>query len=92
MGKGLLADSRSQGIYSSVIVENAIGDSATMSQVLGWDTLINAFYLPGTLVNLFSSWLAQTYSLFLLTGWSSRNRQARTQVGDLYPYTQHSTN
>jgi len=37
------------GIYSSVIVENAIGDSATMSQVLGWDTLINAFYLPGTL-------------------------------------------
>lgn len=37
------------GIYSSVIVDQ-IAPNATMSQTLGYDVLINAFYVPGTLI------------------------------------------
>ncbi|KAK9899730.1 MFS general substrate transporter [Cystobasidium minutum MCA 4210] len=39
-------------IYSSVIISGAIPEG-TMSQVLGWDVLTNAFYLPGTIIGAF---------------------------------------
>ncbi|KAM0750591.1 MFS general substrate transporter [Meredithblackwellia eburnea MCA 4105] len=37
------------GIYSSTIVD-AIIPNGTMSQNLGWDILINFFYIPGTMI------------------------------------------
>jgi len=53
------------GIYSSNIVDAIIPDG-TMQQVLGWDVVINAFYLPGTIVGLFFvDWLGPKYCMIV---------------------------
>ncbi|KAI5478828.1 putative glycerophosphoinositol permease [Pseudohyphozyma bogoriensis] len=51
------------GIYSSTIVD-AIIPNADMRQTLGWDAIINAFYLPGTMVGaLFIDRLGPKYTM-----------------------------
>lgn len=51
------------GIYSSNIVSAIIPDG-TMQQNLGWDVVINAFYLPGTIAGLFFiDWLGPKYTM-----------------------------
>ncbi|GAQ38513.1 hypothetical protein AtubIFM55763_000681 [Aspergillus tubingensis] len=42
-------------IYSSAWLADIIGDSAPMWQTLGWNTLINVFYLPGSALGAFLS-------------------------------------
>ncbi|KAF8638308.1 hypothetical protein AX17_002328 [Amanita inopinata Kibby_2008] len=41
------------GIYSSIIVNNITGGSTALSVVLGWNVVINLFYMPGTLGGAF---------------------------------------
>jgi Na+/melibiose symporter-like transporter len=41
------------GIYSSTIVNNITGGSESLSVVLGWNVVINLFYMPGTLIGAF---------------------------------------
>lgn len=41
---------RSFGIYSSTIVDGIIGSSAGLTAVLGWNVVINLFYIPGTMI------------------------------------------
>jgi len=41
------------GLYSSIIVNNITGGSADLTVVLGWATVINLFYIPGTLTGSF---------------------------------------
>lgn len=51
------------GIYSSTIVTAIIPDGTT-KQVVGWDAVINAFYLPGTIVGaMFVDWLGPKYCM-----------------------------
>ncbi|KFY42534.1 hypothetical protein V494_02367 [Pseudogymnoascus sp. VKM F-4513 (FW-928)] len=38
------------GIYSSTIVNNIIGDSASLATTFGWNTVINLFYIPGAML------------------------------------------
>lgn len=38
------------GLYSSYFVDQIVPDETDLTKVLGWSTLINAFYLPGTLI------------------------------------------
>ncbi|GKZ81173.1 hypothetical protein AnigIFM56816_005685 [Aspergillus niger] len=42
-------------IYSSAWLADIIGDDAPMWQTLGWNTLINVFYLPGSALGAFLS-------------------------------------
>ncbi|TFK20714.1 glycerophosphodiester transporter [Coprinopsis marcescibilis] len=41
------------GIYSSLIVNNITGGDDNLTVVLGWNVVINLFYMPGTLVGAF---------------------------------------
>ncbi|KAF8071986.1 putative metabolite transporter [Lyophyllum atratum] len=41
------------GIYSSTIVDNITGKSTSLTVVLGWNVVINLFYMPGTLIGAF---------------------------------------
>ncbi|KAI6115667.1 hypothetical protein EDD16DRAFT_1593841 [Pisolithus croceorrhizus] len=41
------------GIYSSTVINNITGGSSPLSIVLGWSVVINAFYIPGTLLGTF---------------------------------------
>jgi MFS family permease len=41
------------GLYSSVIVNNVTGGSSALSVVLGWNVVINLFYMPGTVIGAF---------------------------------------
>lgn len=53
------------GIYSSTILAN-IYDSKTapLTTVFGWNTVINLFYIPGTMIGAFvSDWLGPRYAL-----------------------------
>ncbi|KOS20477.1 putative metabolite transport protein [Escovopsis weberi] len=38
------------GIYSSTILAGIYGDGAPLTTVFGWNTVINLFYIPGTLL------------------------------------------
>ncbi|RYP56768.1 hypothetical protein DL769_009862 [Monosporascus sp. CRB-8-3] len=54
------------GIYSSTILANIYGESAPLTTVFGWNTVINIFYLPGTIFGAFvSDWLGPRYTLAL---------------------------
>jgi len=41
------------GLYSSTVVNNITGGSSALSTVFGWNTIINLFYMPGTLSGAF---------------------------------------
>ncbi|POR37718.1 Putative metabolite transport protein [Tolypocladium paradoxum] len=54
------------GIYSSDILSGIYGDSAPLTTVFGWNTVINMFYLPGTLIGAWvSDWLGPKYTLVI---------------------------
>ncbi|KAI1764965.1 MFS general substrate transporter [Hypoxylon sp. FL1150] len=38
------------GIYSTAILSNIYGDSGVLTTVFGWNTVINLFYIPGTMI------------------------------------------
>ncbi|PPQ65301.1 hypothetical protein CVT26_000261 [Gymnopilus dilepis] len=41
------------GIYSSIIVDRVTGSSDSLTVVLGWNVVINLFYMPGTIGGAF---------------------------------------
>ncbi|KAG8165548.1 hypothetical protein KVR01_004100 [Diaporthe batatas] len=52
------------GIYSSTILSNIYGDTAPLTTVFGWNTVINLFYIPGTMLGApASDWLGPRYAL-----------------------------
>ncbi|KAG6063120.1 hypothetical protein E4U32_001632 [Claviceps aff. humidiphila group G2b] len=52
------------GIYSSDILAGIYGDEAPLTTVFGWNTVINMFYLPGTILGAFvSDWIGPKYTL-----------------------------
>ncbi|KAH7141692.1 major facilitator superfamily domain-containing protein [Dactylonectria macrodidyma] len=54
------------GIYSSSILAGIYSDTAPLTTVFGWNTVINMFYLPGTLIGAFvSDWIGPRYCLAL---------------------------
>lgn len=54
------------GIYSSTILSNIYGSAAPLTTVFGWNTVINLFYLPGTMFGAFvSDWIGPRYTLVL---------------------------
>ncbi|KAM4067056.1 major facilitator superfamily protein [Hirsutella rhossiliensis] len=54
------------GIYSSSILSGIYGDSAPLTTVFGWNTVINMFYLPGTLFGAFvSDWIGPKHTLIV---------------------------
>ncbi|KAF5018307.1 hypothetical protein F66182_9732 [Fusarium sp. NRRL 66182] len=54
------------GIYSSSILSGIYGDGAPLTTVFGWNTVINMFYLPGTILGAFvSDWIGPRYTLAL---------------------------
>ncbi|WYZ42537.1 hypothetical protein EsH8_VI_000236 [Colletotrichum jinshuiense] len=54
------------GIYSSTILSNLYGDTAPLTTVFGWNTVINLFYIPGTMLGApASDWLGPRYALAL---------------------------
>ncbi|KAI3400344.1 hypothetical protein diail_3361 [Diaporthe ilicicola] len=54
------------GIYSSTILSNLYGDTAPLTTVFGWNTVINLFYIPGTMLGApVSDWLGPRYALAL---------------------------
>ncbi|KAH7025014.1 MFS phospholipid transporter Git1 [Microdochium trichocladiopsis] len=54
------------GIYSSSILSGIYSDGAPLTTVFGWNTVINLFYIPGTLIGAFvSDWLGPKYTLIL---------------------------
>lgn len=57
------------GIYSSIIVD-AIVPEASLKQTLWWDTVINAFYLPGTIAGFLAiDYLGPKVSNSLRVAW-----------------------
>ncbi|KHN96128.1 MFS phospholipid transporter Git1 [Metarhizium album ARSEF 1941] len=52
------------GIYSSDILAGIYDGDAPLTTVFGWNTVINLFYLPGTLLGAFvSDWAGPKYTL-----------------------------
>jgi hypothetical protein len=52
------------GIFSSTILGNIYGDSAPLTKVFGWNTVINLFYIPGAIFGSFySDWIGPRYAL-----------------------------
>ncbi|GAO19234.1 uncharacterized protein UV8b_00080 [Ustilaginoidea virens] len=52
------------GIYSSDILQGIYGKQAALTTVFGWNTVINMFYLPGTIAGAFvSDWVGPKYTL-----------------------------
>ncbi|KAK2463443.1 hypothetical protein APHAL10511_004529 [Amanita phalloides] len=41
------------GLYSSVIVSDITASSTALSVILGWNVVINLFYMPGTIIGAF---------------------------------------
>jgi len=41
------------GIYASTVTDNITGDNSSLTVTLGWATVINLFYMPGTLGGAF---------------------------------------
>ncbi|KAK5991549.1 Glycerophosphodiester transporter GIT2 [Cladobotryum mycophilum] len=54
------------GIYSSTILAGIYGKDAPLTTVFGWNTVINLFYIPGTVLGAFASdYLGPKYTLVL---------------------------
>lgn len=54
------------GIYASSILNGIYGDTAPLTTIFGWNTVINIFYLPGTTFGAFvSDWIGPKYTLVL---------------------------
>ncbi|KAL6860761.1 glycerophosphoinositol permease [Amphichorda felina] len=54
------------GIYSSSILSGLYSDEAPLTTVFGWSTVINCFYLPGSIIGSFiSDWIGPKYTLSL---------------------------
>jgi len=52
------------GIYSSDILQGIYGSEAPLTTVFGWNTVINMFYLPGTMLGApLSDWIGPKYAL-----------------------------
>jgi hypothetical protein len=52
------------GIYSSPILSGIYGDDSTLTTVFGWNTVINLFYIPGTMLGApFSDWVGPRWAL-----------------------------
>jgi len=52
------------GIYSSTILANIYGDNAPLTQIFGWNTVINLFYIPGAMLgSVVSDWVGPRYAL-----------------------------
>ncbi|KAK9444656.1 MFS phospholipid transporter Git1 [Metarhizium brunneum] len=52
------------GIYSSDILSGIYDGDAPLTTVFGWNTVINLFYLPGTMLGAFvSDWVGPKYTL-----------------------------
>lgn len=52
------------GIYSSDILSGIYGKDAPLTTIFGWNTVINIFYLPGTIIGAFvSDWIGPKYTL-----------------------------
>ncbi|CAN8098428.1 unnamed protein product [Discula destructiva] len=53
------------GIYGSTILSSIYNsDSAPLTTVFGWNTVINLFYIPGTVLGAFvSDWIGPRYTL-----------------------------
>lgn len=54
------------GIYSSTILANIYPDTAPLTIIFGWNTVINLFYIPGTMLGApVSDWIGPRYALAL---------------------------
>ncbi|KAI7785679.1 mfs phospholipid transporter git1 [Diaporthe eres] len=54
------------GIYSTTILTTIYGNSTRLTTVFGWNTVINLFYIPGTMLGApASDWLGPRYALAL---------------------------
>ncbi|KAE9401540.1 MFS Git1p-related glycerophosphoinositol and glycerophosphocholine permease [Gymnopus androsaceus JB14] len=54
------------GIYSGTVVDNITGNSDALTTVLGWNVVINLFYMPGTIGGAFIiDYLGPKYTLIL---------------------------
>ncbi|KAF7548937.1 hypothetical protein G7Z17_g6725 [Cylindrodendrum hubeiense] len=54
------------GIYSSSILAGIYDDSAPLTTIFGWNTVINIFYLPGTIIGAWvSDWMGPKHALVL---------------------------
>ncbi|KAI2633386.1 putative MFS phospholipid transporter [Xylaria nigripes] len=54
------------GIYSSPILANIYGDGAPLTTIFGWNTVLNLFYLPGTIAGApLSDRIGPRYTLIL---------------------------
>ncbi|KAH6713869.1 major facilitator superfamily domain-containing protein [Leptodontidium sp. 2 PMI_412] len=52
------------GIFSSTILANIYGDSAPLTTVFGWNTVINLFYIPGAMLgSIYSDKVGPRYAL-----------------------------
>lgn len=52
------------GIYSSAILANIYGDTAPLTTIFGWNTVINLFYIPGAMLgSIFSDIVGPKYAL-----------------------------
>jgi MFS family permease len=81
------------GLYSAPILSNVYGDDAPLTTVFGWNTVINLFYIPGTLLGaplsdrigprwaLISGVLAQAIVGFIMAGCYSKLSQPDAVAG-----------
>ncbi|CAK7220434.1 glycerophosphoinositol permease [Sporothrix bragantina] len=54
------------GIYSSTILANIFPSGSPLTTIFGWNTVINLFYMPGSLLGAKASdWLGPRYCLIL---------------------------
>jgi MFS family permease len=54
------------GIYSATILANIYGDAAPLTTIFGWNTVINLFYIPGTMLGApLSDLIGPRYALAL---------------------------
>ncbi|KAL2069597.1 hypothetical protein VTL71DRAFT_14276 [Oculimacula yallundae] len=52
------------GIFSSTILANIYGDTAPLSKIFGWNTVINLFYIPGAMLgSIYSDKVGPKYAL-----------------------------
>ncbi|KAL3421846.1 major facilitator superfamily transporter [Phlyctema vagabunda] len=52
------------GIYSSTILANILPATAPLSQSFGWNTVINLFYIPGSMLgSIYSDYVGPRYAL-----------------------------
>ena len=54
------------GIYSPTILAGIYNDNAPLTTIFGWNTVINLFYIPGTILGSFvSDWIGPRYTLII---------------------------